>query len=90
MRSVGLKVLENRLAEYVRIAASGETVLVTDRDRVVAELSPPRTGRSEVLADAQSADLVASWADRPSHVAARGPCESAGSGDRRALRGAAR
>ena len=32
MRSVGLKVLRNKLSEYVRIAASGETVLVTDRD----------------------------------------------------------
>lgn len=58
MRSVGLKVLKNKLAEYVRIAASGETVLVTDRDRVVAELSPPRTGRAESLADAQLAELV--------------------------------
>jgi antitoxin (DNA-binding transcriptional repressor) of toxin-antitoxin stability system len=37
MRSVGLKVLKNKLSEYVRIAAGGETVLVTDRDRVVAE-----------------------------------------------------
>ena len=36
MRSVGLKVLKNKLSEYVRLAASGETVLVTDRDRVVA------------------------------------------------------
>ena len=42
MRSVGLKVLKNKLSEYVRLAASGETVLVTDRDRVVAELVPPR------------------------------------------------
>jgi antitoxin (DNA-binding transcriptional repressor) of toxin-antitoxin stability system len=58
MRSVGLRVLKNKLAEYVRLAASGETVLVTDRDRVVAELSPPREGRSEILADAQLADLV--------------------------------
>ena len=40
MRSVGLKVLKNKLSEYVRLAASGETVLVTDRDRVVAELGP--------------------------------------------------
>ncbi len=38
MRSVGVKVLKNKLSEYVRLAASGETVLVTDRDRVVAEL----------------------------------------------------
>lgn len=42
MRSVGIKVLKNRLSEYVRAAAAGETVLVTDRDRVVAELVPPR------------------------------------------------
>lgn len=31
MRSVGLKILKNKLSEYVRLAASGETVLVTDR-----------------------------------------------------------
>jgi antitoxin (DNA-binding transcriptional repressor) of toxin-antitoxin stability system len=58
MRAVGLKVLKNKLAEYVRLAAGGETVLVTDRDRVVAELSPPREGRAESLADAQLAELV--------------------------------
>jgi antitoxin (DNA-binding transcriptional repressor) of toxin-antitoxin stability system len=42
MRTVGIKVLKNKLSEYVRAAAGGETVLVTDRDRVVAELRPPR------------------------------------------------
>jgi antitoxin (DNA-binding transcriptional repressor) of toxin-antitoxin stability system len=58
MRSVGLKVLKNKLSEYVRLAAGGETVLVTDRDRVVAELVPPREGRSPLLADAILADAV--------------------------------
>lgn len=58
MRSVGLKVLKNKLSEYVRLAAAGETILVTDRDRVVAELGPPRPGRSPRLADAQLADAV--------------------------------
>jgi antitoxin (DNA-binding transcriptional repressor) of toxin-antitoxin stability system len=58
MRSVGLKVLKNKLSEYVRLAASGETVLVTDRDRVVAELVPPREGRSQWLADAVLAEAV--------------------------------
>jgi len=38
--------------------ASGETVLVTDRDRVVAELIPPREGRSPFLADAMLAEAV--------------------------------
>ena len=58
MRAVGIKTLKNKLSEYVKIAASGETVLVTDRDQVVAELVPPRTGRAPVLADAMLADLV--------------------------------
>ena len=52
MRSVGLKLLKNKLSEYVRLAAGGETVLVTDRDRVVAEIGPPRPTRSPLLSDA--------------------------------------
>lgn len=58
MRAVGLKTLKNKLSEYVRLAARGETVLVTDRDRVVAELVPPREGRSPLLADALLAEAV--------------------------------
>ena len=58
MRSVGIKVLNSRLSEYVRLAASGETVLVTDRDRVVAEIGPPRETRSPVLADALLAEAA--------------------------------
>jgi antitoxin (DNA-binding transcriptional repressor) of toxin-antitoxin stability system len=57
MRTVGLKVLKNKLSEYVRIAASGETVLVTDRDRVVAELRPPE-GRGGTAADVALAEVV--------------------------------
>lgn len=58
MRSVDLKVLNTKLSEYVRLAAAGETVLVTDRDRVVAEIVPPRAERSPILADAMLADMV--------------------------------
>jgi antitoxin (DNA-binding transcriptional repressor) of toxin-antitoxin stability system len=58
MRAVGLKILKNKLSEYIRLAAGGETVLVTDRDRVVAEIIPPREGRSPLLADAMLADAV--------------------------------
>jgi antitoxin (DNA-binding transcriptional repressor) of toxin-antitoxin stability system len=60
MRTVGLQVLKNRLSEYVRIAASGETVLIADRDRVVAELVPPGEGRAPRIADAMLAELVRS------------------------------
>lgn len=58
MRAVGLKVLKNKLSEYVRLVAGGETVLVTDRDRVVAELVPPAHGRCQTVDDVALADLV--------------------------------
>jgi len=40
MTTVGLKVLKNKLSQYIRLAANGETVLVTDRGKVVAEINP--------------------------------------------------
>jgi prevent-host-death family protein len=52
MRSVGIKVLKNKLSEYVRIAEKGETVQVTDRGRVVAELVPPKA-KPKKLSDAE-------------------------------------
>ncbi len=58
MRTVGIKVLKNKLSEYVRLAASGEVVLVTERERVVAELCPPRLDRAPRLHDAWLAEAV--------------------------------
>lgn len=66
MRSVGIKALKNRLSEYVRLAAGGETVLVTDRDRVVAELTAPSPGRAATADDAALADAVRrGWVSPP-------------------------
>jgi len=77
MRSVGLKVLKNKLSEYVRLAAGGESVLVTDRDRVVAELVPPREGRSAILADAQLAEAVRQgWLTPPTLIATAPPARA--------------
>ena len=72
MRVVGLKVLKNRLSEYVRMAAKGEVILVTDRDQVVAELSPPGAGRSAAVADAVLADAVRNGWVRPPALANAG------------------
>ncbi len=58
MRAVGLKILKNKLSEYVRLVAGGETVLITDRDRVVAELVPPAEGRAQTVDDVALAELV--------------------------------
>ena len=65
MRAVGLKVLKNRLSEYIRLAASGETILVTDRDRVVAKLIPPSTTRGDGLHDVLLAEAVRNGWLRP-------------------------
>ena len=43
MTTVGLKTLKDKLSEYVRRAAAGETIVITDRDRPVAEIGPPRS-----------------------------------------------
>ncbi|MXW67052.1 MAG: prevent-host-death protein [Gemmatimonadales bacterium] len=58
MRSVDIAALKCRLMEHLRFIADGETVLVTDRDRIIAEIRPPRTTRSPFLADAMLADAV--------------------------------
>ena len=58
MKSVGLKLLKNKLSEYVRLAQKGETVLVTDRDTVVARILPPETGGASLAADAVMLDLI--------------------------------
>ena len=49
MEKVGLKTLKNKLSEYVRRAASGETVVITDRGRVVAEIVAPRREPESVI-----------------------------------------
>jgi prevent-host-death family protein len=41
MRTVGIRELKNSLSEYLRRVRSGESVLVTDRGEIVAELTPP-------------------------------------------------
>ena len=74
MRVVGLKILKNKLSEYVRLAAAGETVLVTDRDRIIAELVPARVERSPVVVDAQLAEAVRQgWLSPPLFVSSDPP-----------------
>jgi antitoxin (DNA-binding transcriptional repressor) of toxin-antitoxin stability system len=58
MRAVDIKRLKNQLSEYLRLAAAGELVLVTDCDRIVAELRPPSASRAEEAPDALLADAV--------------------------------
>ena len=43
VKAVGVRQLKARLSEYLRLVKAGETILVTDRDEVVAELRPARS-----------------------------------------------
>jgi len=73
MRSVGIEALGSRLGEYVRLAASGETVLVTDGDRAVAELGPLSEARRPARSDAFLADAARSGILTPPALAGSGP-----------------
>ena len=41
MKTVGVRELKNRLSEYLRDVRSGQSILVTDRGEVIAEISAP-------------------------------------------------
>jgi antitoxin (DNA-binding transcriptional repressor) of toxin-antitoxin stability system len=41
MKAVGVKALKNNLSRYLKLAKEGETILITDRDEVIAEMHEP-------------------------------------------------
>jgi len=41
MKTVGSRELKNRLGRYLGLVRKGETIIVTDRGKTVAHLSPP-------------------------------------------------
>ncbi len=73
MRAVGIKELNNRLSEYVRRAASGETVLVTNRDRIVAEIGPPRETGNPLADNPRLVEMVRKGHLTPARSPLKGP-----------------
>ncbi|EKR75599.1 toxin-antitoxin system, antitoxin component, PHD domain protein [Leptospira noguchii str. 2006001870] len=45
VKTVGTKVLKENLSDYLRLVKEGETILVMERNRVVAEIKKTRTER---------------------------------------------
>jgi prevent-host-death family protein len=58
MKTVGVRDLKNKLSEYLRRVRLGESVLVTDRGEVVAELLPPGQGQGDPSVPAGLQSLV--------------------------------
>ena len=73
MKFAGIKLLKKRLSEFVRLAAAGETILITGQDRVVAELGPLREKRSPILDDAFLADAVRNGLLSPPTIVDKSP-----------------
>jgi antitoxin (DNA-binding transcriptional repressor) of toxin-antitoxin stability system len=63
MKAVGVKQLKARLSEYVRLVKAGETILVTDREEVVAELRPARRQRRQGDELEEALDALAETGD---------------------------
>lgn len=78
MRTVGIKTLKDKLSEYIRMASSGEIILISDRDRVVAELSPPRPGRAERINDVAMVQAIREGVISAATLAADAPIEPIG------------
>ncbi|HVT19703.1 MAG TPA: type II toxin-antitoxin system prevent-host-death family antitoxin [Thermoanaerobaculia bacterium] len=62
MTEVGVKVLKDRLSQYLRRAREGERIVVTERGKPIALLSPIVEGPDTRLAWKLVRKGVASWA----------------------------
>ena len=47
MKTVGSRELKNRLGRYLGLVRKGETIIVTDRGKTVAHLTPPASEKQE-------------------------------------------
>jgi prevent-host-death family protein len=59
MRAAGVREVKNKLSEYLRLVAQGETVLVTDHGRVVAQLAPPPLHGTPALTEDEALERLA-------------------------------
>ena len=73
MRSLETAALLENLREYIKLAESGETILISDGNRVVAELRPHRRSETSVPAAASLEDLVRSGVVIPPKVRSTAP-----------------
>ena len=76
MRVIGIKALNSRLSEHLRFASSGETILVTNRNRVVAEIGPPRGTGGTFTDDPGLVEMIRRGELTPPRITWRGepPC----------------
>lgn len=84
MTTVGIRELKARLSTYVELARSGESIVVTDRGRPVAQLTPMGArGALEQLVEAGLATRPESRRPLPRPARTAGPVSDLIGGQRR-------
>lgn len=63
MHEVGVRDLRQKLSTYLGVAKAGQTVVITERGRVVARLVPPEVDLRERLDALKNAGLIR-WSGR--------------------------
>lgn len=73
MTAVGIRELKNRLSQYLKRVRSGERVVVTERGRPVAIISPPAVTPADRRVDAMLCEGIAHWGGGKPRGTARPP-----------------
>lgn len=73
MLAVGVRELKNRLSEYLNRVRAGERVMITDRGRPVAVISPPPVTPVDRRIEAMLREGVVRWGGGKPRGAARPP-----------------
>ena len=74
MLTVDIRALNDELRHCIRAVANGESVLITDRERVIAEIVPPRSpAQSSTLAQPTTpeekwAELIRQGLEKPAKI----------------------
>ena len=61
MATVGVRALKNRQSEFLRLAKAGERIVVTERGRPVAVISPPAAGPADEGIERLLREGLARW-----------------------------
>ena len=61
MAAVGIRELKNRLSQYLKRVRAGERLVVTERGKPVAIISPPSVTRADQRIEAMLREGVARW-----------------------------
>ena len=73
MAAVGIRELKNRLSQYLKRVRAGERVIVTERGKPVAIISPPPAGEADQHIEAMLREGAARWGGGKPKGASRPP-----------------